>query len=147
MLVLTDKLWEDSRIIKVHSSKTEDWGKPESSLITKCVLASIKEYMEQVQGGKRMIMIIDLSKGCFPPWMEALRIVHTIHSTMKKLIVTSLDFTVIYVTTGKQETWLNRLLILYKPARPVHIVHSKKEIKEVILANRKKKEEEEVCVQ
>ena len=140
MLVLTDKLWLDSHIIKVHSSTTEDWDKPDSRLITKCVLEQIKGYMTDIQDsdGKKMILIVDLSKGCFPPWMEALRIAHTVNSTMKKLIVVALDFTVMYVISDQQEVWLNRILSIYKPARPVHIVHSKKEIKEIIIENRKK---------
>jgi len=139
MLVLTDKLWLDSHIIKVHSSTTEDWDKPDSSIITKCVLEQIKSYMtdiKDVECCEPMIMIIDLSKGCFPPWMEALRIAR-FFVAMKSLILVSLDFTVIYVTTIKQETWLNRIFTMYTPARPVHIVHSKKEIKEKIIENRK----------
>ncbi len=149
MLVLTDKLWSDNHIIKVHSSTLEDWGKPEARLITKCVLEQIKGYMTDIQesNGKKMILIVDLSKGCFPPWMEALRIAHKVNSSMKKLIVTALDFTIMYVTTEHQELWLNRILSIYKPARPVHIVHSKKEIKDLILeSNREKVSNHEIPV-
>uniref|UniRef100_A0A6C0LUZ7 CRAL-TRIO domain-containing protein n=1 Tax=viral metagenome TaxID=1070528 RepID=A0A6C0LUZ7_9ZZZZ len=139
MLILTDKLWLDNHIIKVHSSTSEDWKKVESRILTTCVLEQIKSHLTEVKenGSKRMVLIIDLSKGCFPPWFEALRIAHYSHTNMKKLIVEALDFTIIYVTTPNQETWINRLLSLYSPARPVHIVHTKKEIKEIIMKNEK----------
>lgn len=139
MLVLTDDLWLSNHILKVNSSPIEDWGKLESPLLTKCVLSQIKSYLTEVKEseGKKIILIVDLSKGCFPPWLEALRIAHYTHSNMKKLIVEALDFTIMYVTSETQETWVNRILRIYKPSRPIHIVHSKKEIKDIIIGNRK----------
>ena len=137
MLVLTDKLWADSHIVKVHSSSEEDWNKPDSPLITRCVLDRIRSYMEEIKsgGGPPMILIIDLSKGCFPPWIQAIKIAKFFVS-MKSLILASLEYTIIYSATEQQDIWLNRILTIYTPARPVHIVHSKKEIKQKILRER-----------
>ena len=129
MLVLNADLWDDHRIIKVRSSSKAKWDKPDSSLITQCVLSQIKEHLTEVEeSNEKMILIIDLSKGSFPPWMQALSIAR-FFVALKSLLISSLAFTLIYAVTEDQKTWINRILMIYTPARPVHMVSTKGEIR------------------
>ena len=138
MLVLNSDLWSTHRIIKVRSSSKTHWDKPDSSLITHCVLRQIKDYLEEVgKSAEKMILIIDLSKGIFPPWMQALSIAKFFVS-LKTLLVKGLAFTLILACTDEQKIWINRILMIYTPARPVHIVESKDEIRQRINAHLEK---------
>ena len=132
MLIINTDLWSDHRIVKVRSSSQVNWEKPDSAVITKCILNQIKGYLTEVnESEEKMILIMDLSKGSFPPWMQALTIARFFVS-LKTLLVGGLAFTLIYAITEEQKTWINRILMIYTPARPVHIVESKDEIRQKI---------------
>jgi hypothetical protein len=132
MLVLNADLWKDHCIVKVRSSSKAKWGKPDAALITQCVLSQIKEYLTEVEKrNEKMILIIDLSKGSFPPWMQTISIARFFVS-LKSLLISSLAFTLIYTITKDQKTWINRILMIYTPARPVHMVSTKDEIRKWI---------------
>lgn len=132
MLILNTDLWSDHRIVKVRSGGEKDWKKPDSAVITHCILNQIRELLTEVgKDDEKMILIIDLSKGSFPPWMQALTIAKFFVS-LKTLLVKGLAFTLIYAITEQQKTWLNRILMIYTPARPVHMVESKDEIRSKI---------------
>ena len=137
MLIINTDLWNDFRILKVSSSSQENWEKPDSGVITTCILNQIKTHLtEVIKNQDKMILIIDLSKGSFPPWMQALNIARFFVS-LKTLLVQGLSFTVIYAVTPRQKKWLNRIMMIYTPARPVHIVESKQAIREKIAEHRK----------
>jgi len=130
MLIINTDLWSDHRIVKVRSSSQAKWEKPDSAVITQCILNQIKGYLAEVnESQEKMVLIVDLSKGSFPPWMQALTIARFFVS-MKSLLVGGLAFTLIYAVTEEQKTWINRILMVYTPARPVHIVESKDEIRQ-----------------
>ena len=132
MLIINTDLWSDYRIVKVNSSSRLNWNKPDSAVITGCILNQIKVYLtEVIERKEKMILIIDLSKGIFPPWMQALTIAKFFVS-LKTLLIKGLAFTIIYAITNDQKTWISRILMLYTPARPVHIVESKDEIRQKI---------------
>jgi hypothetical protein len=127
MLLLTETLWQTDRILKVKSSS--DWSQTDASLITRCVLERIQECLKSTQDtNKKMRLIIDLSQGDFPPWLEAIKIAKFFVS-MKALLEGGLEFTVIYAPTDMQQLWLGRILRLYTPARPVHMVKTVDELK------------------
>ena len=132
MLIINTDLWSDHRIVKVRSSSQTNWEKPDSAVITQCILNQIKGYLTEVNGShEKMILIVDLSKGSFPPWMQALTIARFFVS-LKTLLVGGLAFTIIYAVTEEQKTWISRILMIYTPARPIHIVESKAEIRQKI---------------
>ena len=132
MLILNTDLWGDHRIVKVRSGSKEEWDKPDSSVITQCILNQIKDLLVEVgESQEKMILIIDLSKGSFPPWMQAINIARFFVS-LKDLLLKGLAFTLILTVTEQQKTWLGRILMIYTPARPVHMVESKAEIREKI---------------
>ena len=132
MLILNKQLWKRDGIIKVRSSSIDQWEKQDSTLITNCVLNEIKELLEEaVSEDRKMMLLIDLSKGCFPPWLQALKMAGFFVS-IKALLTEGLDFTLIYAVTEQQKTWIGRILTLYTPARPVHIVENKEEIHDML---------------
>jgi len=132
MLILNTDLWGDHRIVKVRSGSKEEWDKPDSSVITQCILNQIKDLLVEVgESEEKMILIIDLSKGSFPPWMQAINIARFFVS-LKALLLKGLAFTLILTVTEQQKTWLRRILMIYTPARPVQMVESKSEIREKI---------------
>ena len=126
MLILNDDLWRSDHIIKVSGSAR--WGSPDSPIMTQCVLDQIKAFLvEATETQKKAILIIDLSRGDFPPWWQALKIAK-FFVNMKELIISGLACTIIYTTTNQQRTWIGRIFLLYEPARPVHVVETKKEV-------------------
>ena len=136
MLVLNDDIWRTDHILKVAAST--QWSSPDSPIMTQCVLDQVKAFLrEATETGKKAILIIDLSRGDFPPWWQALKIAKFFVS-MKDLILTGLMCTIIYTTTEQQRTWIGRIFMLYAPARPVHIVESKKAIRDRIARSREK---------
>lgn len=134
MLVLNTDLWKDHRIIKVRSSS--EWHKPDAPLLTNCILEQVKSFLaEATKDDTKMILIIDLSKGDFPPWSQALKIAKffVFH---RSLILSGLAFSLIYAVNREQRTWINRILSIYTPAKPVHIVESKAQLKQMINGHR-----------
>jgi len=51
---------------------------------------------------------------------------------LKEKLIKSLHFTLLYSINDSHETILNSLLAIYTPARPIHIVKSKEEIKNYV---------------
>ena len=130
MLIPNETLWETDRILKIEGS--DAWDNKDSPVITDCVLKMIKSHLEEATvAGEEAILIIDLSKGVFPPWTQVLKIAK-FFVVMRSLIVSGLACTVLYASTPDQKTWSDRVLALYTPAKPVHVVSSKKGMREVI---------------
>ena len=137
MLVLNDNIWQSDHILKVSGSTR--WGSPDSPVLTQCVLDQVKASLQEAtRTGKGAILLIDLSQGEFPPWWQALKIAKFFVS-MKNLILSGLICTVIYTTTEHQRTWIDRIFMLYSPARPVHIVKTKKAVREHIARSRERR--------
>lgn len=126
MLILNTDMWEKDSILKMHSSTS--WNQADAGVMTQCALKQIKDCLQEVtDSGKKMILIVDLSKGDFPPWMQALSIAK-FFMNVKSLLKTGMAFTIIYASTEEQQKWINRILTVYTPARPVEMVTNKKDI-------------------
>ena len=52
--------------------------------------------------------------------------------SLKEKLIKSLHFTLLYSIDDRHETILNSILAIYTPARPIHIVKSKEEIKNYV---------------
>ena len=128
MLVINETLWDKDHILKVYSSC--DWDKPDAYIITDCVLETIRERLLLAKD-KQAILIVDLSKGEFPPWSQVLKIAKNF-VLMRDLIVSGLECTIIYANTDEKKQWIDRVLMIYAPAKPVHVVRSKDDILQVI---------------
>lgn len=129
MLLINTDMWKE-HVIKLNSSNK--WSEKESAIITKCVLKQIKDMLIEVnQDNLKMVLIVDLTSGDFPPFIDAIKIAKFFVS-VQPLLVKSLEYTIVYATSDTHKKWLNRILKLYTPARPIHIVSSKKDIKQKI---------------
>ena len=128
MLVINETLWDEDHILKVHSSY--DWDKPDAYIITDCVLETIREKFLDATD-KQAILIVDLSKGEFPPWSQVLKIAKSF-MLMRDAIVSGLECTIIYADTNEKKQWVDRVLMIYAPAKPVHVVGTKTGILDLI---------------
>lgn len=134
MLILNTDMWNSHSIVKMYSSNK--WCDIDSGIMTTCALKQIKSYLEEaISNEKEMILIIDLSKGDFPPWMQVLSIAKFFMS-LKTLISKGMAFTLIYAINDTQKKWINRILNIYKPIKPVDMVYNKKDITAKIIQHK-----------
>ena len=130
MLIINETMWEEDHILKVHSSC--DWDKPDTHIITDCVLESIRQRLQNAsETQKEAILIVDLSKGVFPPLGQVLKIAKNF-VTMRSLIVSGLECTIIYADTEEKRQWIDRVLMVYTPAKPVHVVRSREDVRRMV---------------
>lgn len=96
--------------------------------------ANVKETLENIklilQNGNQIKLIFNTSVGDFPPLFEILRIIAFLGS-IRNLIKEKLDFTILYIKEDKDK-WLDYILSIYTPVRPIHVAKSKQEIKDLL---------------
>lgn len=127
MLIINQDCFDQDKILKVHCGN--NWSADDSILMLKCGLDCIKECLEKcVESEKKIVLVCDCTKGTFPPIARAMQIVTFMHG-IKPIIKKSLEHTVIYVKSEVIRKWLDSILKVYKPVRPIHIVKNKHEIK------------------
>lgn len=133
MLILNDDLWEKNRIIKICCSSK--WKEKDSYIISNCILKRLKKFLIEAHiSGREGILLCDCNKGEFPPMLIALEIVKFMVS-IKKEIQNGLLYTIIYVKSVDNRNWINNILKIYKPAKPVKILSTKEEVKNYLLEN------------
>jgi hypothetical protein len=128
MLVLKKELWDKDKILKVEC--TNKWESTDTSVMVECVLQEIKLLLESVTDTKA-ILILDCNKGEVPPLFQLGKI-FTFLSSIKELIKKSVYFSIIYAKLGDHMTWLDIVLKMYTPARPIHVAKNKDELKNYI---------------
>jgi hypothetical protein len=124
MLCLNEKLLSSRGIIKLYCSN--NWEKDDTNLIVNCILEKIREIL--LNSEKEIIMFCDCTKGEFPPLTIAFNIVSTMVN-MKEVLENKLKYTLIYCDSESQKNWLNSILKIYTPVKPVYIVSTEEEIK------------------
>jgi|APSaa5957512535_1039671.scaffolds.fasta_scaffold160489_2 hypothetical protein len=130
MLQLKKELWETNKILKIKAHG--NWNNPDVQQVTYNSLDEIESLLDEcIEQELKCIWIIDCVKGDVPPFyylgIMALRLV-----SLKEKLIKSLHFTLLYSINDSHETILNSLLAIYTPARPIHIVKSKEEIKNYV---------------
>ena len=135
MLILNEELWEKDRIIKISCSNI--WEKNDTYIIVECVFKRLKELLIDANDTKREgILICDCNKGTFPPVSHAINIVSYMVS-IKKYIENGLACTIIYAKSDEHIKFINNILKIYTPAKPVNIVSTKDDIKKKLVKFRK----------
>jgi len=129
MIILNKELWESDRILKLRSS--ENWDGNDVSIMLDCALSELKVTLEECDSSKRAILIIDCNKGMVPPLYQISKIA-LFFVKMKPLIKKYLNFTIIYSKKDDYKIWLDTVLKLYVPARPIHIAKNKDDVKSLI---------------
>ena len=137
MLILNTELWNSDNVAKIQCS--ENWSEKDSSLITTCVLDQIKQLLNDVSTQEEQgVLLFDCTKGSFPPMTEAMRIVKFMVS-IKPQIQNGLNFSIVYVKSKTNRDWINGILKIYTPVRPVHVVSTKEEVKKLLIDSKNEK--------
>jgi len=130
MFILSKNLWESDHIIKLHC--TDNWDAPDTSIITKCMLEVLKELLMEAKSKHRPAYIIcDCTKGELPPFMVAVTMAKFM-AGIQDILDGGLQCSIIYTKSETHRMWFNRIFGMYTPTRPVHMVDSKKDIKQYI---------------
>jgi len=130
MLQLKKELWDTDKILKIKAHG--DWKSPDAQQLTYNTLDEIESLLDEcIEQELKCLWIIDCVKGDVPPFyylgIMALRLV-----SLKEKLTKSLHFTLLYSTDDSHKTILDTVLAIYTPARPIHIVKSKEEIKKYV---------------
>ena len=137
MLILNTELWNSDNVAKIQCS--ENWSEKDSSLITTCVLEQIKNLLNEVITPEEQgVLLFDCTKGSFPPMTESMRIVKFMVS-IKPEIEKGLNFSIVYVKSKINRDWINGILRIYRPVRPVHVVSTKEEVKKLLIDSKNEK--------
>ena len=137
MLILHTELWNSDNVAKIQCS--ENWSEKDSSLITTCVLDQIKQLLNDVPIPEEQgVLLFDCTKGSFPPMTEAMRIVKFMVS-IKPQIQNGLKFSIVYVKSKTNRDWINGILKIYAPVRPVHVISTKEEVKKLLIDSKNEK--------
>ena len=127
MFILSTKLWESDRIIKIHCSN--NWSNTDTYILTECFLKSLKTLLEEAQNNhSKAFLLCDCTKGELPPWSYAIQIAKFMVG-IRSILEGGLEMTIIYSQSQTHMDLINKILSIYTPARPIHIVKTKKEIK------------------
>lgn len=137
MLILHTELWNSDNVAKIQCS--ENWSEKDSSLITTCVLDQIKQLLNDVSTIEEQgVLLFDCTKGSFPPMTEAMRIVKFMVS-IKPQIANGLKFSIVYVKSKTNRDWINGILKIYTPVKPVHVISTKEEVKKLLIDSKNEK--------
>lgn len=130
MIVLSKKLWESNHIIKLHC--TSDWKSEDTSILCECIYSELKKLLiEAKELNKPAYIICDCTKGELPPFVQAIKFAKFM-TTIRPILEGGLECTILYIKSESAILWFHRIFSIYTPARPVHIIKDKNDIKKYI---------------
>lgn len=131
MLVLQKDLWKSDKILKILS--TSDWEASDTEVMLNCVFSGIEELLQEAIDQKfKCIILLDCNKGNVPPIYYIGKCI-TFLLRIKKLIADCVYFTLIYDKDKvEQKKWVDIILKMYTPARPIFSVNSREQIIKII---------------
>ena len=131
MLILNEDLWRNDKILKFYCGPK--WETTESYMLSQCSLQRLKELLlECYKENKESILIYDCNIGEFPYITDALKVVYYMLS-IKEELENGLKYTIIYAKSEQHKSWINSILNLYTPVKPVYIVSTKEEVQQLII--------------
>ena len=126
MLVLQKDLWEKDKILKVLSENR--WSEKDAVIMSDCALNELKDLLLQcIESKIKCILILDCNKGEVPPILYLTRCA-TFLLGIKDIIKDSVYFSIIYDKSNTAQDWIDIVLKLYKPVRPLFRLNSKSQI-------------------
>ena len=139
MLLVSSEKILDVDIIHISCGKT--WDSNDTQVMVDCALRSVKQKLIQIQkNNKKAVFLCDCKSGTLPPPGTVLQII-TFLLSIGRLIQDSLICTIMNATDKDQTFWLDQILKVYKPQKPLHIVYEDKDIeikiKETLSKNNK----------
>lgn len=126
MLILKKELWDKDKILKIISD--DNWSKPDTDILLNCALAEIKNLIiESTKNTIKTILIIDVTKGTVPSLFYLGKIISYLIE-IKSLIREGVQFTLLYDKNNTAKYWLDIVMSMYTPERPLFCVNSKEKI-------------------
>ena len=129
MLILNDDCYESDKIIKLSSDS--DWNSDDSGLMTNCAMDSLKSLLTQAPKTQSVVLIFDCEKGTLPTVSIGIEVAKKF-MLLKSLINNTVDYTIVYAKNESTKQWVNNILKIYKPARGLHIIDKKSNIKKLL---------------
>jgi hypothetical protein len=130
MLILSTKLWKSNHILKLYCSSV--WDSPDVSIICDCVQMEIKRLFTEAKDTNRpAYLICDATKGEMPSFTISMKFAKFMVS-IQDILNGGLECTIFYVKSETTKMWFQRLLDIYTPTRPIHMVNDKRDIKKYI---------------
>lgn len=131
MLLLTLEKRQDIDIIHITCGKT--WDSADTRIMTDCVLKNIQKELERVKKeNQQVIFLTDCKQGVLPPPSIVLQII-TFMLGIGHLIKSSLLCTIMYAKDKEQSFWIEKILQIYKPHKPFHVIHDENLIDNIIV--------------
>lgn len=130
MFILSTKLWDSNRILKIHCS--DKWSNTDTYILTECFLKELKDLLTEAQNTQRpAFLLCDCTKGELPPWQFGIQVAKFMVG-IRSIIEEGLEMTIMYTQSQSHQDWIKKILAIYTPARPIHLVQTKKEIKSLL---------------
>ena len=93
------------------------------------LLKNIKDHVLQcVNNPYKCVLILDCSAGGFPPIFQIGKMVNFLIDS-KSILKEGLDFSIVYSKSSNYKSWVDMVLQMYTPVRPMHIARSSEDVK------------------
>lgn len=130
MLILYKDLWESDKILKVVSDN--NWSDSDTDVLLDCTLKEIKSLLlDCITQNNKCILLLDCNKGEVPPLFYLGKCV-TFLLGIKQDIIKGVHFSMVYDKQKSATKWIDIILKMYTPARPLFTVSTKTEINKLV---------------
>ena len=130
MLILYKDLWESDKILKVVSDN--NWSDSDTDVLLDCALKQIKTLLlDCINQNDKCILLLDCNKGEVPPLFYLGKCV-TFLLGIQQDIIKGVHFSMVYDKQKSAAKWIDLILKMYTPARPLFTVSSKTEINKLV---------------
>jgi hypothetical protein len=130
MLILYKDLWESDKILKVVSDN--NWSDSDTDVLLDCALKQIKTLLlDCINQNDKCILLLDCNKGEVPPLFYLGKCV-TFLLGIQQDIIKGVHFSMVYDKQKSAAKWIDLILKMYTPARPLFTVSSKIEINKLV---------------
>lgn len=112
----------------IHISCGKNWNSNDTRVMVDCALISVKDALINAKNNKKLaVFLCDCKTGTLPPPGTVLQII-TFLLSISSLIQEALLCTIMNAKDKEQTFWLDQILKVYKPHKPLHIIYEDKHI-------------------
>lgn len=123
----------------IHISCGKTWNSNDTRVMVDCALLAVKDALSKAKNEKKLaVFLCDCKTGTLPPPGTVMQIV-TFLLSIGNLIENALLCTIMNAKDKDQTFWLDQILKVYKPHKPLHIIYDEKDIEKKILETQKSK--------
>ena len=131
MLLVSNEKILDLDIIHISCSK--NWESNDTRVMVDCALIAVKETLKKLNNeGKKAVFLCECKIGTLPPPATVMQIVTFLLTSLSQLVESTLLCTVMNAKDKEQTFWLDQILKVYKPQKPLYIVYDDKDVEKNI---------------